>query len=317
MNFRLTLLTTIPILLLSSLIHPQCLSTWSEPQCASILSLESSHCTTYHIFVARGTDAKLPGRQGELIRLICAKISYTNPNITCGYENIEYSAKSRFVSKDSWCASADAGVVSGQRQMTAYAEKCPDSKLILLGYSQGASVALDIIGGGGGPVFECAQAPSPALRRNTSPGSKIAAIAVFGAVRRSANQRYSVKGGASFDGKAPRSSQQLRALNEYADILRDYCNKGDFICAVGSQPESLENHLSYFDLYNEEAAEWIVETALGRRGLEEKGMFRSAASLGTRLGYDSWTLGLVGAVGVGVLVFVRIKLWRWFAMRRY
>lgn len=89
----------------------------------------------------------------------------------------------------------------------------------------------------------------------------VVAAAVFGPARRSAGQPYDVKGGEDFNGTMPRSEEQLAGLKQYASILRDYCNNGDYVCAKGSQPEALENHLNYFDLYNEEAAEWIVGTA--------------------------------------------------------
>jgi predicted esterase len=57
--------------------------------------------------------------------------------------------------------------------MTAYAEKRPNSKLILVGYSQGAQIALDILGGAGGILFNgCIEPPIPALDRSTSPGNK-------------------------------------------------------------------------------------------------------------------------------------------------
>jgi len=54
--------------------------------------------------------------------------------------------------------------------MEDYAERCPDAKLIVLGFSQGASVGLDILGGGGGDVFECVQEDTPAMDRQTVPG---------------------------------------------------------------------------------------------------------------------------------------------------
>jgi acetylxylan esterase len=82
-------------------------------------------------------------------------------------------------------------------------------------------------------------------------------------VRRSPSQSYSVKGGRNYTGIAPRSSEQLAGLKPYAEILRDYCNNGDPICAVNSTPVDLAQHLNYFKLYNDEAADFIVRTAKG------------------------------------------------------
>lgn len=70
---------------------------------------------------------------------------------------------------------------------------------------------------------------------------------------------------ADFDGQHARSDDSLAALSEYSNILRDYCNVGDGVCAVGSEPESLQNHLNYFDLYNQEAADWVVKVASGKK----------------------------------------------------
>ncbi|KAH7125625.1 Alpha/Beta hydrolase protein [Dendryphion nanum] len=222
----------------------------------AVLNLETSSCGAYHIFVARGSDSPKPGHQGELIRLVCDGL-----NATCGYENIDYPANSSWAGKEAWCLSAAKGAKGGQQQMTDYARRCPDAKLILFGFSQGGSVGMDILGGGGGPVFECVQAENPPLNRTTIPGSNIAGALLFGAVKRAKGQSFSLKGGENYSGQFPRNGTQLEALNEYADIIRDYCNTGDFLCAYGTEPASLERHLDYFDLYNDEAADWMVKTA--------------------------------------------------------
>jgi hypothetical protein len=94
------------------------------------------------------------------------------------------------------------------------------------------------------------------------------AAAVFGAAIRTAKQGYSVKGGKDFNGTALRSDEQLTALNQFGDsgVLRDYCNFGDYVCAKGSEPSALENHLNYFKKYNTEAAKWLIKTAFTTAG---------------------------------------------------
>jgi hypothetical protein len=221
-----------------------------------VLKFESSKCTKYHILSVRGTDSTSPGWQGELLRLICVGL---DPN-DCGWENLEYPAQSRFKGEKTWCESATIGARNGQAQLTKYAERCPSSELIVLGFSQGGSVALDVLGGGGGHTYKCEQGYNPALDRNQSPGNRIAAAVAFGSVRRTANQTYDVKGGKAFNGQGIRNEEQLRGLNQYADVLRSYCNHGDGQCAVGSEPESIRFHLAYFVQYTEEAGEWVVKT---------------------------------------------------------
>jgi acetylxylan esterase len=123
-------------------------------------------CTDVHIFLAKGWNEPYPGRQGKLAGAIC----YDLPS--CDYEDIQFYNPP----EADYCASVTEGDVSGVAQMTAYADRCPDSKLILSGYSQGANVAGDILGGGGGnfgneTVF-CTVGTNPGLDPETSPGNK-------------------------------------------------------------------------------------------------------------------------------------------------
>jgi hypothetical protein len=132
-----------------------------------VVAWESSECQQYHIFIARGSDSSYPGHQGPLVNLICQELD------DCGYENIVYPANSSSTGPGNWCPSAHKGAVNGQQQLTDYAQRCPNSKLILTGFSQGASVVLDILGGGGGgPGFDCEwQEPNGPLDVTQLPGS--------------------------------------------------------------------------------------------------------------------------------------------------
>ncbi|PVH94572.1 carbohydrate esterase family 5 protein [Periconia macrospinosa] len=168
-----------------------------------------------------------------------------------------------------WCKSAYIGATHGQKQMREYAERCPDSKLILLGFSQGGSVGLDILGGGGGEeeVMGCHQNTTEPLDPETSPGNKIIATVIFGAVRRAANQPYTVQnGGQNYNGSAPRTGDFVTNLAKFTSVLREYCNEGDPICAPSSNDIDTEKHLNYFRLYDDEASEWIVKQARANPG---------------------------------------------------
>lgn len=137
-----------------------------------ILAFQSSDCSPYHVFLTRGSDEPYPGRLGNITSEICRELGDGD----CTFENIEYPAKSTAWGQDEWCKSAGKGAANGQAQVKAYAEKCSHSKLILLGYSQGAAVTQDILGGGGGAVFQCTQDTNPALDRSSSPGSQSMSI---------------------------------------------------------------------------------------------------------------------------------------------
>ena len=69
-----------------------------------------------------------------------------------------------------------------------------------------------------------------------------------------ANQPYNVLDGSDLQ-KDGRHSDSLARLNRYAPILRSYCAKGDPICANG---DDVEKHLSYFELYTDDASTWAV-----------------------------------------------------------
>lgn len=133
-----------------------------------ILAYHSDDCKPFHVFIVRGSDEPYPGRLGNLTKEICSEIGGTDK---CGYEDVEYPSKSSAWGKDAWCNSATKGAKNGQEQMQAYSKKCPKSKLIVLGFSQGGSVAQDMLGGGGGPTFECEQGENPPLDVTSAPGS--------------------------------------------------------------------------------------------------------------------------------------------------
>jgi acetylxylan esterase len=97
------------------------------------------------------------------------------------------------------------------------------------------------------------------IRRRTNLHPVVAA-AVFGPTVRSAGQNYTVKGGRDFNGTSPRTQEATEGLKPYTGILREWCNKGDPICAKGSEPSNVEFHLDYFFKYTEEASKWIIQT---------------------------------------------------------
>jgi hypothetical protein len=134
----------------------------------SILAFESSSCTPYHVFLARGSDEPYPGRLGNLTSEICSGIGGASQ---CTFESVQYPAKSTAWGPGVWCDSASQGAKAGQKQIKAYSEKCPDTKLIVLGFSQGGAVMQDVLGGGGGKVFDCEVDNNPALDPTTAPGA--------------------------------------------------------------------------------------------------------------------------------------------------
>jgi hypothetical protein len=83
-----------------------------------ILAYQSSDCKPYHLFIVRGSDEPYPGRQGNISSQLCASLG----NDQCGFESIEYPAKSTAWGKEEWCKSAGKGASDGQAQVKAYSK---------------------------------------------------------------------------------------------------------------------------------------------------------------------------------------------------
>ncbi|RYP29757.1 hypothetical protein DL767_006578 [Monosporascus sp. MG133] len=205
-----------------------------------------ANCDSVHVFLARGTNEPYPGRQSAVVSAICNGIS------NCGYEDITYPAST----SPSYCSSVEAGIIGGTSQITAYASRCPNAKLVLSGYSQGAQLIGDILGGGGGDTaLGCSTPINAGLNPFSSPGNKIRAALLFGDPRHTANQEYNAASGAYSNGINPRTGMQLTSLNRFSDVLRSWCLSGDFICARGgSDPNA---HTSYFNIFSMEAGSWV------------------------------------------------------------
>ncbi|KAF5634625.1 acetylxylan esterase 2 [Fusarium sp. NRRL 52700] len=204
-------------------------------------------CKDVHIFLAKGNNEPYPGRQGKLAGAICSGLK------SCDYEDIQFQN----ALEDPFCDSVTEGVKNGIKQITAYNKKCPDSKLVVSGYSQGGQVVGDILGGGGGVFFQnCVEPDLQGLNPKTLPGSKIVAAMVFGDTRHTKDQPYNVLSGAGKDGLFPRPAGMLENLASYGDVFRNYCVETDPICAKGDEGET---HLNYFDVFTDDVAKWVKE----------------------------------------------------------
>lgn len=126
----------------------------------SLTLRQDTSCQAVHIFLSKGWNEPYPGRQGKLAGAICYGLA------SCDYEDIQfYNAEG-----SDYCAAVSEGTVNGLAQMTAYAERCPDAQLVLSGYSQGANVAGNLIGGG--DADGCIPDSIIALDPSVSPGNK-------------------------------------------------------------------------------------------------------------------------------------------------
>ncbi|WQF85296.1 Putative cutinase/acetylxylan esterase, alpha/Beta hydrolase [Colletotrichum destructivum] len=202
-------------------------------------------CSAVHVLLVRGTNEPYPGLQQPIAEAVCA-------GWDCTWASVEYPA----VFRPSYCASVEGGVANTLRAVTDYATRCPDSRIVLSGFSQGGQVVGDLLGGGGGEFVSqnCVQEANEGISSETFPGNHIAAALVWGSPRHVANQSYNLLVGARLQSGFPREGAQLASLNRWSSILRDYCNFDDPACAQGT---SWDAHENYGLKYAEDAAQFV------------------------------------------------------------
>lgn len=138
-------------------------------KCPQFSYLKTDDCQKYHHFLARGSTSPYPGHAIEMVSKICNALNTTQDTLPCGYEDVQYSAQT---GGEKRCISSHEGALNAAAQMKSYNERCPDSNLIFIGYSQGAGVSLDVLGGGGGELWGCKQKDNPGMNISSTPGSK-------------------------------------------------------------------------------------------------------------------------------------------------
>lgn len=124
-----------------------------------------AQCNKIQIFTAVGHGETYPGVQRSITTAVCKGLS------SCGVANIQYPS----TSTGNGCKAIEEGIAYGRTAITEYVAKCPDAKIVVTGWSQGASVVGDLLAGGGGPgkgaMAGCMQATTPPMDPTTSPGS--------------------------------------------------------------------------------------------------------------------------------------------------
>jgi acetylxylan esterase len=93
---------------------------------AQAAAAQDTSCSRVHILVGRGSEeAKGMGATGRLVNQMKSAIS----GVTA--EAIDYPAKI-----SNYSPSSSAGTNAVVKQTTAYAKRCPNAKIVLMGYSQ-------------------------------------------------------------------------------------------------------------------------------------------------------------------------------------
>jgi acetylxylan esterase len=221
-------LTAVSCLVLTALVAPR----------AGAVTAPSSGCAAVNIITARAsTESPGEGMTGSLVTQIV-----NSSTQTVSRESVNYPA-----TLTNYASSESQGVTNAEQELTTAVQNCPNQKQVLLGYSQGAQVVMDVIAGNSevGSV-----APV-----STSISSHVVAIANFGDPGHVVNQSWDL-GTARANGLFPRGSSQLRLLSAFGSSkIAAWCDSGDPFCASGG---NLNVHLTYLNRYQNAAASFVL-----------------------------------------------------------
>jgi len=213
----------------------------------SALAVASSNspCATVNLIVARAsTEAPGDGAIGALAEEIQKGVK-----ATVSQQAVNYPA-----ALTPYEPSVTAGDKAIKQQLEEEVSKCPSQKIVLLGYSQGAQIVGDVLGGGGGNVPYLGVGDGPASApAAASATSHVVGVIQYGDPRRIPNQSFDVGSDKGATGIFPRLSSQ--SLSGFASDIQSYCDTGDPFCAKGLD---LEAHLDYVEKYDKTADSFII-----------------------------------------------------------
>ncbi|RPA87037.1 alpha/beta-hydrolase [Ascobolus immersus RN42] len=240
-----------------------------------------TECSDVHFFVARGSNEKYPGFLGEVVDGVCDEVE-ARPgakSLSCDYEDIVYPAA---LGKD-YCDSVEHGIIVTGQRVRSYARRCPSSKLVLLGYSQGAAVIGDALSGVSGevPFADCVFPEiKPSIAKNRTGGKNIVAVVSFGDPRHNANQKsnaadgngfYSLDPfgdafsfGAEYDGQKPRTTEEVDAMDPFHEQVLSFCNYGDPFCAASTNVDADDHTYHKTSAYSGAGLEKAVKFICGK-----------------------------------------------------
>ncbi|KAF6794263.1 Acetylxylan esterase 1 [Colletotrichum sojae] len=195
-----------------------------------------------HVIVARGTNEP-PG--GGLIESVAHGVATAVPDSQI--TPLDYPA-----AFDNYSASVTAGVESLKTELAEYSSRCPQSKVALMGFSQGAHVIGDTLCGsvGAEPLLLQFNATSEPMSSSVV-DQNVIAVVLFGDPTHNASAPWN-RGNSIRDGLYPRGDVNM--CQQYACKIESWCDTGDLYCDKGNTPGI---HRSYFSKYTPDAVEFV------------------------------------------------------------
>lgn len=212
---------------------------------ANQASAAGADCADVHVITARGsTEAPGEGSTGALVTQI----------VKASDQDVSRAAVDYPATLTNYASSSAQGVSALTTQLTRQVGQCPDQKIVLAGFSQGAHVVLDVLGGGGGGALGTRTPPI-----SSSIASHVTAVATFGDPRHVVDQDFEF-GTSTRNGLFPRSNAQLRTLAGFADRIQAFCDSGDTFCDKGL---NLAVHSTYLNRHQDDAAAFVLDKVGG------------------------------------------------------
>ena len=201
----------------------------------------SGGCAAVSIITARAsTEAAGEGITGNLVTAI----------VNASAQTVSRASVSYPATLNNYANSSLQGINALKTQLTNLVNSCPSTKVVLIGYSQGAHVVGDVLGGGQGGSLGTATPPIA-----SSIASHVAAVATFGDPRHVPNTPNFNAGTSTRNGRFPRSATQLQVLSGFASRIAAWCDANDTFCASGN---STQVHLTYLNRYQTTATNFVL-----------------------------------------------------------
>ncbi|KAK1676351.1 cutinase [Colletotrichum godetiae] len=147
--------------------------------------------------------------------------------------------------------SQKAGVTAMTKLVQDYAKACPQTKMVLMGYSQGAHVTADVLCGTSETGFEATEPQA------TDITDKIAAVVLMGDPSHVTGQPFD-QGTSQKDGIFPRT--KMAGCDAVSSKMASFCNSGDPFCDSGAD---IQVHLSYVQSDGDAATKFIMSKVGG------------------------------------------------------
>ncbi|KAJ7045272.1 putative acetyl xylan esterase [Mycena alexandri] len=187
-------------------------------------TLVAAQCPNVHVFGARETTA--PPGYGTAASVVASIIS-AFPGATGEVINYPACGGQASCGDVSYASSAVQGVAAVANQVNSFNSQCPNTVLVLVGYSQGGQIMDDAYCGGGDTNEGLS---STAIPISAAAQKKIAAAIFMGDPRHIPGLSYNV-GSCQASGFAPRPAG---FQCPFASNIQSYCDAMDPFCCNGS-----------------------------------------------------------------------------------